>query len=493
MTDSLTTPPRAGTTDHGAGDLLVRPIAYTRGLAFPAADAIRIYDTTLRDGEQTPGVAFTPAQKYEIAEMASRLGCHILDVGFPATDEADRDTLRMLLRGRAAGQLRRDLEFVVLCRADKHDLDCTIDTIEQAGADPTAVCLCIFTSGSDLHIRHKLGNTLLRRGKIPGTRDSVAIERLREENARMIEQAFAYARSRGAHNLEFGAEDSSRAPIDHVLELARTAIDAGAKRYVFADTNGSLSPESTAFYVGRLRQRFPDTPVVCHFHNDHDLATINTITACRAGATALTVTINGIGERAGNAALHSVLIALRQIYNVEIPGVRYDLIREASALIERMTGLAVPPNEPVIGESVFLHESGIHTHGMMSDPLTYEPIPAELVGAERGFVYGKHSGRAVIRQVLERARDRLTRLGLAIDDHLVDAVLGQVKAIRMRRAEANMAEHSVWLARASYRRLALHDEDVVAIAEDMAKLQLPDGDAVVPRRPPAGRTARGPQ
>jgi isopropylmalate/homocitrate/citramalate synthase len=473
-----------------AADLLVPPTAYTSELGFPAPDTIRIYDTTLRDGEQTPGVAFTPAQKYRIAEIASRLGCHILDVGFPATDEADRETLRMLLLGRQAGKLRPDIELVVLCRADKHDIDCTVDAIEQCGADPSAVCLCIFTSGSDLHIRYKLGDMLLRRGQIAGTRESAPIELLRDENARMVRQAFAYARSRGATNLEFGAEDSSRAPIEQVIELARTAIEAGAKRYVFADTNGSLSPESTAFYVGRLRTQFPETPIVCHFHNDHDLATINTITACRAGATALTVTINGIGERAGNAAMHSVLIALRQIYNIELPGVRYDLLREASAILERLTGIAVSPNEPVLGACVFLHESGIHTHGMMSNPLTYEPIPAELIGAERGFVYGKHSGRAVVRQALERARDRLAAQGVIIDDKIVDAVLGEVKAIRMRRAEANMAEHGVWLAHESHRRLALHEEDVVGIAEAMARVRLPEPDnAAVSRRVEAKRKA----
>ncbi|HTN84486.1 MAG TPA: hypothetical protein VL242_12390 [Sorangium sp.] len=484
-------PPRTSPDDTGAAaDLLVHPTAYTSGLGFPDPGTIRIYDTTLRDGEQTPGVAFTPTQKYQIAEMASRLGCHILDVGFPANDEADRETLRLLLRGRQIGKLREDLEFVVLCRADKHDIDCTVDAIEKYGADPSSICICIFTSGSDLHIRYKLGDMLLRRGRIAGTRDSVPIERLREENARMVQQAFAYARSRGAHNLEFGAEDSSRTPIEQVLELARTAIEAGAKRYVFADTNGSLSPESTAFYVGQLRQRFPETPIVCHFHNDHDLATINTITACRAGATGLTVTINGIGERAGNAALHSVLIALRQIYNVDIPNVRYDLLREASALLERLSGIPVPPNEPVLGECVFLHESGIHTHGMINNPLTYEPIPAELVGAERRFVYGKHSGRAVVRQALERARVRLSMQGLAVGDQLVDAVLRQVRTISMRRAEANMAEHGVWLARESYRRLALCEEDVVNIAESIAKLQLPGpGEAAAPRHAPVERNA----
>lgn len=437
-------------------------------LKFPDPAKIRLYDTTLRDGEQTPGVAFTAEQKYAIAEMASRVGCHILDIGFPASDETDRETLRLIVRGQRAERIRPDIELVFLCRAGKTDVDRTLEAIEASGADPASVVFCIFTSGSDLHIRHKLGDTLLRRAKRTQSLETVPMEWLRDENARMVQEAISYARSRGVRKIEFGAEDSSRAPVEQVIALARAAMDAGANRYIFADTNGTLTPESTALYVARLREEFPEIPLACHFHNDHDLATINTITACRAGATALSVTFNGIGERAGNAALHSVVIALRQLYGVELPGLRYDLLRGASSLIERLTGIAVPPNEPVLGECVFLHESGIHTHGMLRNPLTYEAIPAELVGAQRGFVYGKHSGRAVIRHALTGARERLTRLGLTIDDELVDAVLARVKARRMRRAEAGMAEQGVWLSHETFRRLSLREEDVVQIAESIA-------------------------
>ena len=474
--------------------LIVPPTTYTKDVHFPDPSLIEIYDTTLRDGEQTPRVAFSPDQKCEIAIMASRLGCHIVEMGFPASDESDCEALRMALRLRRGGAMRQDLQFSVLCRAHPHDIEQTVRAIESAGAEPSAVRICVFTSGSDLHIRHKLSHALAQRAGISTVDGAeVPLEVLRRENMKMIQEAVGRCRSLGFEDINFGAEDSSRATLDQLMYLAGAAFDAGATRYVLADTTGSLSPESTRIYFGALRDAFPGRSFGCHLHNDFDLATINTIIACQLGATELTVTMNGIGERAGNTPIHALLVALRELYGVTIPGFRYDLLSEASRLVERLTGIPISPTEPVIGENIFTHESGIHAHGVLAHPLTYEPFSPDTVGAQRNFVFGKHSGRRAVRHALEKARARLEKRAIEITEDLVSAVIGRLKAERLRRAEAGAAEHGMRIAHDAFHRLGFSDADVVVLAERLASTPHAEGRKV--EREPAeawGSQASGP-
>ena len=449
--------------------LYVDPRKYTSSLNFPPASEFKVYDTTLRDGEQTPGVALTPAQKYEIARLVSRMGSHIIDMGFPASAPSEREALKLVLEGKRRGEIRQDLEILIMCRSNPGDIDHTLRALAELGANPNEITFLIFTSASSLHIKYKLGDSFLKRaGKSPDDLLETPIAWFREQNEQMVRDAISYAKSKGVAYVEFGSEDASRTPMEQLIALVRAAVDGGADRYIFPDTTGSLTPESTAFYCDKLKEAFPTTPLVSHFHNDYDLATINTITAAHHGMPIFSATINGIGERAGNAPLHSVVAALKYQYGIEIPSFRYDLLWEARKLVERLTGIPVQVHEPVVGSNVFAHESGIHTHGVLQHPKTYEPIPAHEVGGERRFVYGKHSGRNVVRHVLFEHKEALERQGVHVDEALVERVLDLVKSIRERRAEEGVAAQVVEDLQKSLRKIGMLDEDVLEIAQTFA-------------------------
>jgi len=449
--------------------LYVDPKVYTTGLNFPEPSAIRVYDTTLRDGEQTPGVALTPPQKYEIAKLISRMGSHIIDMGFPASDASEREALSLVLEGKRRGEIRKDLEILVMCRASAGDIDHTLNTLKTLGAGPDEITFLIFTSASSLHIKYKLGDSFLKRaGKSPDDLLDTPVEWFRAENEKMVNEAIGYAKSKGVTYVEFGSEDASRTPIEQLIALVQSAVAGGADRYIFPDTTGSLTPEATAYYCDRLAEAFPGLPLVSHFHNDYDFATINTITAMHHGMPYFSATINGLGERAGNAPLHTVVTALKLQYGITIPGFHYELLWEARKLVERLTGIPIQVHEPVVGQNVFAHESGIHTHGVLQHPKTYEPIPAELVGGERRFVFGKHSGRNVIRHTLTEAEAILKQHGLIVDEALVEKVLAKVKDIRVTRAEDGTAEQVIDDLQRNLRKIGMIAEDVIAIALEMA-------------------------
>lgn len=452
--------------------LYVDPKNYTQGLNFPAPSAIRVYDTTLRDGEQTPGVALTPPQKYEIAKLVSRMGSHIIDMGFPASDASEREALSLVLAGKRKGEIRQDLEILVMCRSNPGDIDHTLNTLRALGAGPDEITFLIFTSASSLHIKYKLGDSFLKRaGKSPDDLLDTPIEWFRAENEKMVQDAIGYAKSQGVTYVEFGSEDASRTPIEQLIKLVKAAVDGGADRYIFPDTTGSLTPEATAYYCDHLAAAFPGLPLVSHFHNDYDLGTINTLTAMHHGMPYFSATINGLGERAGNAPLHAVVTALKLQYGITIPGFHYELLWEARKLVERLTGIPIQVHEPVVGQNVFAHESGIHTHGVLQHPKTYEPIPAELVGGERRFVFGKHSGRNVIRHTLQEAESLLTSRGVVVDEALVEQVLARVKDIRVERAEDGTAAQVIEDLQVGLRKIGMIAEDVVQIALEMAPSQ----------------------
>jgi len=449
-------------------ELYIDPRAYTSDIEFPDPSQFRIYDTTLRDGEQTPGVALTAPQKYEIAKMISRLGCHILDMGFPAAHPSESEALRMVLDGKHKGEIRQDLEILVMCRANHKDIDHTLEVLRGVGAAPNEITFLIFTSASNLHLKYKLGSMFLKEaGLSPDKLNEMPLEWFRERNEIMIRDAISYARSCGIEEVEFGTEDASRTPVEQLISLVRSGVEAGATRYIFPDTTGSLTPESTAYYCKRLRAAFPDLPMVSHFHNDYSLVTANVITSCRYGMSSFGVTLNGIGERAGNAPLHSVVVALKMLYGIDIPGFQYHLLCEASELVERLTGIMTQAHEPIVGRNVFAHETGIHTHGILHHPKTYEPINADLVGGNRHFVYGKHSGSNLIKHILEKARTRIESSGKELTEELVAHVLREVKSVRIQRAETEKTSDMVKELRVHLKGIGLTEEDVLAIAESI--------------------------
>jgi len=447
-------------------DSLIAPHSrFTRETTFSRAREIRLYDTTLRDGEQTPGVAFSPEEKYELAVMLSDAGVHILDVGFPSAAASERRALELILQGKKNGRIRGDLEIIVMCRSSAKDIDATLEILRAMGARPTDVSFFIFTSGSDLHLKYKIGRTLLHlEGRSPEEWLDLPVSFYREANVRMASAAIAHARSRGVDVVEFGGEDGSRADVDYLVELASACYAAGGARYAFPDTVGYFAPEGVDYYIPRLVAAFPSKPLVVHFHNDFGLAAYNTVRALHHGATIPTCTVNGIGERAGNAPLHTTVMILKELYGVTIPGFRYDMLWALRRKVEEFSGLPVGATEPIIGHNVFTHETGIHTAGITIHPAIYQVVEPEAVGGELRFLFGKHSGAMAIEAVLGRHREELTAAGVELTPRLVQLLLSLVKEVREKKAA--LSQHRVGVASyyAHLGRLGLTEEDLLAYA-----------------------------
>lgn len=449
--------------------LALPPSTWTGSLNFPPAEKIRIQDTTLRDGEQTPGVIFTPGQKLDIAIALSELGVHILDIGFPAVGAAERETLKLIVDAKRNGQIREDLELMVMCRAVRDDIDTTLKVLDENNILPNEVTFFIFTAGSDLHVKYKLGKSLLRKsGHDESEWLDTDIGWYREANKSMFADAIMYAKSRGVEIIEAGnAEDGSRADVSYIIELGHAAMQAGATRQAFPDTVGIATPESISFYINRIKKEFPDIDLVLHFHNDFDLATINTITAMKCGANIPTVTLGGIGERAGNTPLHSLLAALRSLYGITVPGIKYEKIFEATRLASRLSGIPIQPHEPIVGGNVYSHETGIHTAGMVVDPRIYQVIDPSEYGGKIRYVFGKHSGTAIVEHVLKLHEDELRKAGVILDDELIRRVLIEVKRLREQQAAMRRNERLVDNIYERMNQLGVSETDVVQLAKHL--------------------------
>lgn len=456
-------------SDFDNHDGIISPLAFTASAPKPDPARLRIYDSTLRDGEQMPGVAMSPEQKYRIAEELSQIGCHIIDVGFPAVSATERQALQLILDGKLRGAIRPELEILVMSRSLPSDIDATIDAIQEIGFTASEITLLIFTSASPLHVRQKLGATLLRQCGIPADEaPNIPFSVLHEANKAMVTEAIRYALDRGVEKVEFGSEDASRTPIPLLLDLIQAAVDAGAARYIFPDTTGSLTPEATRIYAQALSAKFPAIELASHFHNDFSLATANVITGILHGLTTFSTTVNGIGERAGNAPLHSVVASLKYLYGLEIPGFQYDRLCHLKHVVEDISGVPVQAHEPVIGYNAFTHESGIHTHGVSIDRRMYEPIPYEEVGGTPRFVYGKHSGLHCVSKLLaERARE----IDLEPCSKLSARVLEEIKATREKMAADGDCAFAVRKHYGSLERLGISEEQVLEIAKSLSEVK----------------------
>lgn len=444
--------------------LLRQPRTFTAGTTFPRAKEIRLYDTTLRDGEQTPGVAFSPEQKYELACLLSDAGLHIIDMGFPSAAPSERRALELILEGKKKGRIRPDLEILVMCRSNAKDIDITLDTLAHMGAKPSDCTFFIFTSGSDLHLKYKIGKTLLGlEGRSPDDWLKLPVSFYQEANIRMAAGAIAHARSRGVTEIEFGGEDGSRADVDYLIRLADACYKAGGTRYSFPDTVGYFAPEGVDFYIPKLVAAFPDKPLVVHFHNDFGLGAYNTVRALHHGATIPTCTVNGLGERAGNAPLHTTVMILKELYGITVPGFRYDMLWTLRRKVEELSGITVGATEPVIGHNVFTHETGIHTAGITIHPAIYQVIEPDMVGGELRFLFGKHSGAMAIEAVLQRHREALDAEKVEITPKLVQLLLQLVKSLREKKASSAL-DQGVRDYYARLDRLGLTEDDLLAYA-----------------------------
>jgi 2-isopropylmalate synthase len=347
---------------------------------------IRIFDTTLRDGEQTPGVSLTSDEKVKIAQQLEKLGVDAVEAGFPIASEGEADSVAAVVKAGLS------CEIVGLARASKHDIDVTVNT--------GISCVHVFIATSDLHLKHKLKLT-------------------RDELLKRIEESVSYAKQR-VRTVEFSAEDATRTDLDFLRTVYKTAEKSGADRLNIPDTVGVSSPHTIARITKEIVSSV-NVPVSIHCHDDFGLAVANSLAAVEAGAVQSHCTINGIGERAGNTSLEEFVMSVQRLYN-RTTRINTELLTETSKLVATLTGVRVPPNKAVIGENAFGHESGIHTHGITEMPLTYEPYDPALVGRKRWFQAGKHAGAHGIAQQLAEA-------GFFPDKNQLGEVVARVKNI----------------------------------------------------------------
>jgi len=343
----------------------------------------RFFDTTLRDGEQTPGVSLTPAEKLEIAVAISDIGVHIVEAGSAVASEGEREAIRLIAD---AGLTAECCTYV---RALPQDIDCAA----EAGADSVHLVVPV----SDLHITRKL-------------------QKSREEVHEMAMTAVAYAKDRGLI-VELSGEDASRADMEFLGALYRDGVSHVSDRLCFCDTVGLLTPERAAEIIPPLCY----APLSIHCHNDLGLALATTISALRAGADCAHVTVNGLGERAGNTPFEEVVMSLEMLYGYRT-GIDTRKIYPLSALVSRLTGVPFATNKPIVGTMAFTHESGIHAHGLFRDTRTYEPMAPETVGRTRRIVLGKHSGSASVKAAL-------TELGYNPNPRQLEEIVKRVKAL----------------------------------------------------------------
>jgi 2-isopropylmalate synthase len=329
---------------------------------------ITIFDTTLRDGEQSPGIALQPDEKAEIAAQLERLGVDVIEAGFPISSPGDFEGVR------AVAQAVTGPTVAALARTDPDDLDAACDAV--AGARRSRIHVFIATSA--LHMARKLQLEPVEVLKRVRTSVSTAAER--------------------ADEVEFSAEDATRSDPGFLAEVCREAIAAGATTVNLPDTVGYCLPDEHEAFLRRMQELCPplrDVVLSVHCHNDLGLAVANTLSGIRAGATQVECTVNGIGERAGNAALEEVVMALR-VRAEELraeTGVNIGEIGASSALVSRLTGYVVQRNKAIVGANAFAHEAGIHQDGMLKDAATYQIMDPEELGLTMTLPLGKHSGR----------------------------------------------------------------------------------------------------
>lgn len=354
---------------------------------------LTIVDTTLRDGEQTAGVVFSNKEKLRIARMLDELGVHQIEAGIAVMggdeEKAIRDIAKLGLKASIMGWNRAVISDI------EKTLNCGVDAV------------AISISTSDIHIEHKLMTT---RGAV--------LERM--------VKATEFAKKHGVY-ISVNAEDASRTDMDFLIEFAKAAKEAGADRLRYCDTVGILEPFTTYDRISTLIEKV-GIDVEMHTHNDFGMATANALAGVKAGATHVGVTINGLGERAGNAALEEVIMALKHLEDTDLNFATERFV-EVSEYVARASGRMLPPWKAIVGSNMFAHESGIHADGALKNPLTYEVFKPEEVGLERQIVIGKHSGTAAI-------KSKFMEYGRELTSEQAEEMLKRVRAsaVDMKRS-----------------------------------------------------------
>jgi isopropylmalate/homocitrate/citramalate synthase len=351
--------------------------------------SVGLYDTTLRDGEQTVGVVLDPEQKLEIARLLDELGIERIEAGFPRVSQDDWDAMRLI------AEAGLDAEIWGFARAVPADLEALVE----------------------LGVRHAVIESPISDGKL----DAIGVSR--DTMLERITNAMRFAADHDIHAAFFGV-DSTRADLEFYRRVYESAVEAGAREVVVVDTLGIASPEAVTDLVGATLQWVDGAPVHFHGHNDFGLGTANAVAAVRAGATWVHGTINGMGERAGNANLGEVALTLRALYGVKT-NLRFDHIRAASRRVQELSGYELEPWKPVTGDTLFRRESGA-VASQFHDPPAIEPYSSELVNARRGIVLGKKSG-------LDSIRIKAEELGVDVPEDRRSDLLARVKELGARK------------------------------------------------------------
>ena len=404
-------------------------------------ERILIFDTTLRDGEQSPGCSMNTKEKVELARQLARLGVDVLEAGFPIASQDDFEAVRAVAQSLKDGPV-----IAGLARAKDTDIDRAWEAV-RAAERPR---IHTFIATSEIHIKYKLKSTQ---------------EEVLEAAVAAVKRAKGYT-----EDVEFSAEDAHRTNQDFLCRVVEAAINAGATTINIPDTVGYGLPWEFGERIRDLMNRVPGMERVvmsAHCHNDLGLGVANSLEAIRAGARQIECTINGIGERAGNASLEELVMALRtrRDFMKFDTGIRTEEIYRTSKLLQSITGVKVQPNKAIVGANAFAHEAGIHQHGVLQDPLTYEIMTPESVGVPKSqLVLGKHSGRHAFKK-------RLQELGVELSEEDLNKAFGRFKDLCDRKKE-------------------IFDEDLLALVEDellatsegyiLEHLQFTSGTNIVP-------------
>ncbi|MDD3375415.1 MAG: 2-isopropylmalate synthase [Candidatus Omnitrophica bacterium] len=383
-------------------------------------DKVFIFDTTLRDGEQAPGASMNETEKLEVAFALERLGVDIIEAGFPIISKGDFNSVR-----NVAKHIKKS-SVCGLARSMKKDIDACYNAIKDAKRPR----IHVFLATSKIHLEHKL-------------------KRSKDEILKMAVDAVKYARKK-TDDIEFSPEDASRTEKDFLYAIVEAVIKAGAKTVNIPDTVGYGVPDQFGQLISDIRNNVPNINkaiISVHCHNDLGIAVANSLAAIKNGARQVECTVNGIGERAGNASVEEIIMALqtRSDYYGCSTGIKTQEICRISRLVSKYSGFLVAPNKAIVGANAFRHEAGIHQDGVLKERTTYEIMKPEDVGfVETGLVLGKHSGRHAFRV-------RLKALGIDLKDEELDRAFDRFKNVADKKKE-------------------VYDEDLIAIAEDEAKL-----------------------
>ena len=369
-----------------------------------SSDQLVIFDTTLRDGEQSPGIALTPSEKLLIAQQLEKLKVDVIEAGFAASSPGDWEGVNLIAKNI------KNSTIASLARCVQEDIEQAYEAIKPANNSR----IHVFTSTSDIHMEH-----MLRKTKDEVLKDA-------KESVRFAKKL--------CDDVEFSAQDATRTDHDFLIEILKIAVEEGATTINVPDTVGYATPndylELLKKVYSKVKGKNEDVIISTHCHNDLGLAVANSLTAIDAGARQIEGAINGIGERAGNTSTEEIIMAIKtrqDQYGVEIKAETTE-ISETSRLVSKLTGYPVQYNKAVVGRNAFSHESGIHQHGYLRNTMTYEIMTPDSVGQESKIVLGKHSGRAGFKDALEK-------LNIVLEEELFNLSFEKFKQLADRKGE----------------------------------------------------------